>query len=122
MWDLAAYRIMFHAHPKTGDAWCIYPTYDYTHCIVDSIENITHSLCTLEFCQRQAVDGQSKALKAGRPVKPATALAPALTREPQAAPDLSGDEDERLLQLGAAPSAWGRWQVTIQPASLYQEE
>ena len=57
MWDLAAYRIMFHAHPKTGDAWCIYPTYDYTHCIVDSIENITHSLCTLEFSQRQAVDG-----------------------------------------------------------------
>ena len=57
MWDLAAYRVMFHAHPKTGDAWCIYPTYDYTHCIVDSLENITHSLCTLEFAQRQAVDG-----------------------------------------------------------------
>ena len=57
MWDLAAYRIMYHAHPKTGDAWCIYPTYDYTHCIVDSLENITHSLCTLEFAQRQAVDG-----------------------------------------------------------------
>ena len=57
MWDLAAYRIMFHEHPKTGDAWCIYPTYDYTHCIVDSLENITHSLCTLEFSMRQAVDG-----------------------------------------------------------------
>ena len=57
MWDLAAYRIMYHPHPKTGDAWCIYPTYDYTHCIVDSLENITHSLCTLEFAQRQAVDG-----------------------------------------------------------------
>ena len=57
MWDLAAYRIMYHAHPKTGDEWCIYPTYDYTHCIVDSLENITHSLCTLEFAQRQAVDG-----------------------------------------------------------------
>ena len=36
---------------------CIYPTYDYTHCIVDSLENITHSLCTLEFEMRQAVDG-----------------------------------------------------------------
>ena len=57
MWDLAAYRIMYHEHPKTGDAWCIYPTYDYTHCIVDSLENITHSLCTLEFSMRQAVDG-----------------------------------------------------------------
>ena len=57
MWDLAAYRIMYHAHPRTADAWCIYPTYDYTHCIVDSLEDITHSLCTLEFAQRQAADG-----------------------------------------------------------------
>lgn len=38
-------------------SWCIYPTYDYTHCIVDSLENITHSLCTLEFESRQAADG-----------------------------------------------------------------
>jgi len=57
MWDLAAYRIMYHAHPRTADGWCIYPTYDYTHCIVDSLEDITHSLCTLEFAQRQAADG-----------------------------------------------------------------
>jgi len=57
MWDLAAYRIIYQAHPHTGDAWCIYPTYDYTHCIVDSLEDITHSLCTLEFAQRQAADG-----------------------------------------------------------------
>jgi len=57
LWDPAAYRIMFHAHPRTGDKWCIYPTYDYTHCIVDSLEHITHSLCTLEFEVRQAVDG-----------------------------------------------------------------
>ena len=47
--DFVAYRIRFTDHPMTGDAWCIYPTYDYTHCIVDSLENITHSLCTLEF-------------------------------------------------------------------------
>ena len=73
MWDLAAYRIMYHAHPKTGDAWCIYPTYDYTHCIVDSIENITHSLCTLEFAQRQAVDGPYYHLLHGlRMYKPVT--------------------------------------------------
>ncbi|KAL1505024.1 hypothetical protein AB1Y20_008785 [Prymnesium parvum] len=57
LWDPAAYRVLFHPHPRTGDAWCIYPTYDFTHCIVDSLENITHSLCTLEFGQRQAVDG-----------------------------------------------------------------
>lgn len=47
--DFVAYRIRFVPHPMTGDKWCIYPTYDYTHCTVDSLENITHSLCTLEF-------------------------------------------------------------------------
>ena len=49
MRDFAAYRIRYTAHPHSGDQWCIYPTYDYTHCLVDSLENITHSLCTLEF-------------------------------------------------------------------------
>lgn len=49
MCDLIAYRIKFTPHPHAGDKWCIYPSYDYTHCIVDSLENITHSLCTLEF-------------------------------------------------------------------------
>ena len=48
-WDLVAYRVMFAHHVRTGDAWCIYPTYDYTHCLCDSFENITHSLCTTEF-------------------------------------------------------------------------
>ncbi len=47
MWDHIAYRIMFDAHPISGDDWCIYPTYDYTHCIVDSLEWITASCCTL---------------------------------------------------------------------------
>jgi len=49
MRDFVAYRIRFHSHPHSGDKWCIYPTYDFSHCIVDSLENITHSLCTLEF-------------------------------------------------------------------------
>jgi glutaminyl-tRNA synthetase len=49
MWDPIAYRIKFVPHPRTGDAWCIYPSYDFTHCIVDSIEHIDYSLCTLEF-------------------------------------------------------------------------
>ena len=54
MFDLIAYRIKFVPHPKSGDEWCIYPSYDFTHCIVDSLENITHSLCTLEFESRRA--------------------------------------------------------------------
>ncbi|XP_039133291.1 glutamine--tRNA ligase [Dioscorea cayenensis subsp. rotundata] len=44
MYDLIAYRIKFTPHPHDGDKWCIYPSYDYAHCIVDSLENITHSL------------------------------------------------------------------------------
>jgi len=57
MWDTVFYRVKFTPHPHSGDKWCIYPTYDYTHCIVDSLENVTHSLCTLEFESRQAADG-----------------------------------------------------------------
>ena len=53
MWDHIAYRIMFSSHPKAGNKWCIYPTYDYTHCIVDSLEWITASCCTLEFENRR---------------------------------------------------------------------
>ena len=49
MRDPAIYRIRRVHHHRTGDAWCIYPMYDYTHCISDALENITHSLCTLEF-------------------------------------------------------------------------
>jgi glutaminyl-tRNA synthetase len=49
MRDPAVYRIKKTVHHKTGDEWCIYPMYDYTHCISDALENITHSLCTLEF-------------------------------------------------------------------------
>uniref|UniRef100_A0A6M2DDE6 glutamine--tRNA ligase n=1 Tax=Xenopsylla cheopis TaxID=163159 RepID=A0A6M2DDE6_XENCH len=52
--DPVAYRIRFLPHPKTGSKWCIYPTYDYTHCLCDSIENITHSLCTKEFQSRRS--------------------------------------------------------------------
>jgi len=47
--DPAIYRIRRAHHIRTGDAWCIYPMYDYTHCISDALEGITHSLCTLEF-------------------------------------------------------------------------
>ncbi|MBV7536168.1 glutamine--tRNA ligase/YqeY domain fusion protein [Duganella sp. sic0402] len=47
--DPAIYRIRHAHHVRTGDAWCIYPMYDYTHPISDALENITHSICTLEF-------------------------------------------------------------------------
>jgi glutaminyl-tRNA synthetase len=47
--DPALYRIIRAPHPRTGDAWCIYPTYDFAHGQTDAIEGVTHSLCTLEF-------------------------------------------------------------------------
>ncbi len=49
MRDPAIYRIRRVHHQRTGDKWCIYPMYDFTHCLSDSIEGITHSICTLEF-------------------------------------------------------------------------
>ncbi len=49
MRDPILYRILKIPHLRTGDKWCIYPMYDFTHCISDSLEKITHSLCTLEF-------------------------------------------------------------------------
>jgi glutaminyl-tRNA synthetase len=47
--DPVLYRILHAAHPRTGDAWCIYPTYDFAHGQSDAVEGVTHSLCTLEF-------------------------------------------------------------------------
>lgn len=52
--DPVAYRIKFMPHHRTGDKWCIYPTYDFAHCLCDSLENITHSLCTKEFQSRRS--------------------------------------------------------------------
>ena len=49
MRDPTLYRIRKAHHHRTGDRWCIYPMYDFTHCLSDSIEKVTHSLCTLEF-------------------------------------------------------------------------
>lgn len=49
MRDPVIYRIKFAHHHQTGDKWCIYPMYDFTHCISDALEGITHSICTLEF-------------------------------------------------------------------------
>ncbi|TQP39471.1 glutamine--tRNA ligase [Vibrio cholerae] len=49
MRDPVLYRVRFAEHHQTGDKWCIYPMYDFTHCISDALEGITHSICTLEF-------------------------------------------------------------------------
>jgi glutaminyl-tRNA synthetase len=51
--DPVFYRIKYKHHVISGDKWCVYPSYDFTHCIVDSLENVTHSLCTLEFETRR---------------------------------------------------------------------
>jgi glutaminyl-tRNA synthetase len=53
MYDLVAYRIKFTSHPHAGDGWCIYPSYDFTHGICDSLEKIDYSICTLEFETRR---------------------------------------------------------------------
>lgn len=53
MYDLVAYRIRYTPHPHAGKGWCIYPNYDYTHGICDSLERIDYSICTLEFETRR---------------------------------------------------------------------
>ena len=55
MRDPVLYRILRATHHRTGDKWCIYPLYDFTHCLSDSIEGITHSICTLEFENNRAL-------------------------------------------------------------------
>ena len=51
--DPVLYRILRAPHPRTGDAWCVYPTYDFAHGQTDAIEGVTHSLCTLEFADHR---------------------------------------------------------------------
>lgn len=68
MWDLTAYRVLDASHHRTGDQWKIYPTYDFTHCLCDSFENISHSLCTTEFINsRESYDWLCNALELYRP-------------------------------------------------------
>lgn len=70
MWDLVAYRVLNATHHRTGDKWKIYPTYDFTHCLVDSMENISHSLCTLEFyLSRESYEWLCDAVEVYRPAQ-----------------------------------------------------
>ena len=68
MWDLIAYRVLDAPHHRTGTQWRIYPTYDFTHCLVDSFENISHSLCTTEFIlARESYEWLCDALEVYKP-------------------------------------------------------
>jgi glutaminyl-tRNA synthetase len=68
MRDPTLYRIKRISHYRTGDRWCIYPMYDFTHCLSDSIEGITHSICTLEFeINRELYDWVLDALQVYHP-------------------------------------------------------
>ncbi|KAI5192660.1 glutaminyl-tRNA synthetase [Nematocida sp. AWRm77] len=70
LWDLVAYRVVKHAHPRTGTAWVVYPSYDFTHCLTDSFEDITHSFCTTEFINsRESYNWLCDALDVYRPVQ-----------------------------------------------------
>lgn len=76
MWDLTAYRIIedddgsFTKHLRTGDKWKVYPSYDFTHCLCDSFENITHSLCTTEFeLSRESYEWLCDALEVYKPMQ-----------------------------------------------------
>mgnify|MGYP006227595313 CR=1 FL=1 len=51
--DPVIYRILNAHHPRTGDTWCVYPTYDFAHGQTDALEGVTHSLCTLEFADHR---------------------------------------------------------------------
>ncbi|KAH9986352.1 tRNA synthetases class I, catalytic domain-containing protein [Russula compacta] len=68
MWDLIAYRVLLAPHHRTGDKWKVYPTYDFTHCLVDSFEDISHSLCTVEFiASRQSYEWLCDAVDVYKP-------------------------------------------------------
>ncbi|EIJ94912.1 glutaminyl-tRNA synthetase [Nematocida parisii ERTm1] len=70
LWDLIAYRVVKHPHVRTGDKWIIYPSYDFTHCLTDSFEDITHSFCTTEFINsRESYNWLCDALDLYRPVQ-----------------------------------------------------
>jgi glutaminyl-tRNA synthetase len=70
MWDLAALRILRKEHHRSKDQWIIYPTYNFTHCLCDSFEGITHSLCTTEFIlSRESYEWLNKALGVYEPMQ-----------------------------------------------------
>ena len=102
MRDPTLYRIRHATHHRTGDAWCIYPIYDYAHPISDAIEGITHSLCTLEFeDHRPLYDWVVEHMRAGA----AFTAAAAADRVRAAEPELHGDEQAQAARARRA-EAW----------------
>lgn len=70
MWDLAAYRVLKGEHYRTKNQWTIYGTYDFVHCLCDSFEGITHSLCTTEFIlSRESYEWLNKTLGVYEPMQ-----------------------------------------------------
>ncbi|KAK5658289.1 hypothetical protein OQA88_2264 [Cercophora sp. LCS_1] len=108
MWDLAAYRVLNKPHHRTGDEWRIYPTYDFTHCLCDSFEGITHSLCTTEFVQsrvsyewlnEQLVEWQPQQREYGRLSISGTVLSKRKLKELVDKKYVRGWDDPRLYTL-----------------------
>ena len=92
--DPVMYRILHATHHRTGDKWCIYPTYDFTHGQSDSIERITHSICTLEFENHRPLYDWY--------IRRAGDLRPAADRVRPPEPDLYGDEQAAAAGAGQA--------------------
>ena len=84
--DPVMYRILHTHHQRTGDRWCIYPMYDWAHGQSDSIEGVTHSLCTLEFeANRPSTTGTSRSSASSRRGRSSTPAATSPTRSPTSA-------------------------------------
>ena len=108
--DPVLYRIVHASHPRTGDAWCIYPTYDYAHGQSDAIEGVTHSLCTLEFDVHRAalrLAHREPAGAVGPPPVRVRAAQPHLRRAVQAVPAEARQRRARP-RLGRSPHAHAR--------------
>ncbi|GKT32217.1 Glutaminyl-tRNA synthetase [Aduncisulcus paluster] len=70
MRDPIAYRIQYYPHNRTGDKWCIYPSYDFSHCLIDAFEHISHSMCSIEFgSRRDSYDWLTHILPVYRPMQ-----------------------------------------------------
>lgn len=100
--DPVIYRIRHIHHQRTGDKWCIYPMYDYTHCISDALERITHSLCTLEFEDHRPLYDWVLDQLAEK-----NSLPSAANRICTAEPDLQRDEQTQADRSGRKQT--GRW-------------
>jgi glutaminyl-tRNA synthetase len=111
MRDPILYRVHKVPHHRTGSAWCVYPMYDFAHCLSDSIESITHSLCTLEFLDHRAlydwildeleVDCHPQQIEFARGNLSHTVVSKRVLRDLVAGGHVSGWDDPRMPTLSA---------------------